>query len=176
MRDGDKKWSWLFDFVTMVAVLVGLTFGAIELRQLRTAQEAQAILELYRTVQTPEYVRGTQLILALPEGLTPADLREIKHSEDGQIMQQVQLTFEGLGVMVYRRDVPIEWVDEMFRLMILTTWRKFEPLTLEERETTGYGGLMEWHQWLAERIEERSGGEDPRPAYDAYRDWTEDGS
>ena len=176
MPDGGRRWSWLFDFVTMVAVLVGLTFGAIELRQLRTAQEAQAVLELFRTVQTPEYVRGSQLILALPEGLTPDELRQVEQSEDGQLMQQVQLTFESLGVMVYRRDVPIEWVDEMFRLMILTTWRKFEPLTLHERESTGYDGIMEWHQWLTERIEQRSDGEDPLPAYEAYQDWTEDHS
>ena len=175
MPDRGKRWSWLFDFVTMIAVLVGLTFGAIELRQLRTAQEAQSILELYRTVQTPEYIRGARLILALPEGLSPDELREIAQSEDGQLMWQVRLTLEALGVMVYRRDVPIEWVDELFRLITLTSWRKFESLTLEEREITGYSGVMEWHQWLAERLEERSGGEDPRPAYDAYRDWTEDG-
>ena len=55
MPERGRQWAWLFDFVTMVAVLVGLTFGAIELRQLRTAQEAQAVLELYQTSQTPEF-------------------------------------------------------------------------------------------------------------------------
>jgi hypothetical protein len=165
----------LFDIVTMVAVLVGLTFGAIELRQLRTAQEAQAILELYQTVQTPEYVEGAGAILELPNGLSPDELREKLESEDGGLMAQVRLTFEGLGVMVYRRDVPIEWVDEMFRLLILTSWDKFEPLTLEERRLTGYSGYMEWHQWLAERLRERNAGQDPQPAYEAYRDWTESG-
>lgn len=168
-----KGWSWLFDLVTMIAVLVGLTFGAIELRQLRTAQEAQAILQLYQTVQTPEYVLGSDLILQLPEGLSPEQLRERLQGDDGELMQQVRLTFEGLGVMVYRRDVSIEWVDELFRLMILTSWEKFEPLTLEDRRITGYSGLMEWHQWLAERLQERNAGENPRPAYEAYRDWVE---
>ena len=153
----------------MVAVLVGLTFGAIELRQLRTAQEAQAILELYQTAQAPEFVRGSQLILSLPSGLSAAELREIEATEHGLMMQQVTLTFEALGVMVYRGDVSIEWVDEIFRLLILTSWDKFESLTLDERQRTGYPGVMEWHQWLAERIRER--GEDPAPAYEAYRDW-----
>jgi len=171
-QDKPRIWSWLFDLITMVAVLVGLTFGAIELRQLRAAQESQAVLELYQTIQTPEYVRGGDLILALPDDLSPSELREYLSGEDGNLMQQVRLTFEGLGVMVYRRDVPIEWVDEMFRLVIITSWDKFEPLTLEDRQRLDYPGEFEWHQWLAERLRDLHQGEQPVPAYEAYRDWT----
>ena len=90
-------------------------------------------------------------------------------------MQQIRLTFEGLGVMVYRRDVPIEWVDELFRLMVTTSWDKFEPLTMEERKRLNYPGEFEWHQWLAERLVELHDGEEPVPAYEAYQDWTPTG-
>lgn len=155
----------------MVAVLVGLSFGAMELRQLRTAQEAQAILELYQTSQTPAFVRGGQLILDLPDGLTVEQLREVQKSEDGLLMLQVRLTFEALGVMVYRGDISIEWVDEIHRLVILTSWDKFEPLVLDERSRMDYPAAMEWHQWLAERLRDRSAGRDPAPAYEAYRGW-----
>lgn len=89
----------------MVAVIVGLTFAGIELRQLRDGQESQAVLQLFQTVQTPEYVRGANVILALPDGLPPDELRARMQGPDGDLMQQVRLTFEGLGVMVYRGDV-----------------------------------------------------------------------
>ena len=171
MTDRAGRWGSVFDFVTMAAVLVGLTFGAVELRQLRAAQEAQVVLALFQTIQTPEYVHGSQLILALPENLSPDELRERLQGEDGRLMLHVRLTLEGLGMMVYREDVDIEWVDELFRLITLTTWDRFEALTLEEREVRDYPAMMEWHQWLAERLRERAGGESPTPAYEAYPDW-----
>lgn len=161
----------MLDIVTIVAVVVGLSFGAVELRQLRNAQEAQAVLQLFQTVQTPEYIRGSSLIRALPDSLSVEALRGLMRGPDGDVLQQVRLTYEGLGVMVYRGDVSIEWVDELFRFMTLTTWQKFEPLTRADRESTGYPGLFEWHQWLAERLEERGGLIGSAPAYEAYQNW-----
>lgn len=164
-----RRWSWIFDFVTMVAVLVGLTFGALELRQFREAQESQALVELFRAIQTPEYSRGVRLVRAVPDGLSAEELRGILDGPDGADILHLRLTFEGLGVMVYRRDVSIEWVDEMFHRVILLTWDKFEPLTLAERAE--YPSGWEWNQWLAERLRERSGDWDAVPAYEAYRGW-----
>ncbi len=171
MSDRPRRLAWLFDFVTMVAVIVGLTFGGIELRELRASQEAAAVVELFQTIQTPEYIAGGNLIIALPDNLTPDELEDLLAADGGALMWQVRMTFEGLGVMVYRGDVNIEWVDEMFRFMILTSWEKFEPLTLQVREELGYGNFMEWHQWLAERLQDRADGSEPIPAYEAYRDW-----
>ena len=172
MSDRPRRWAWVFDFVTMLAVVVGLSFGAMELRQLGDAQEGQAVLELYRTIQTSDYIRGSSLIIALPETPSPEELRALDGTEEGDLMLQVRLTFEGLGFLVYRRDVDIEWIDELFRFMILTSWDKFEALTIEERELRDYPAQMEWHQWLTERLRERAGGASPTPAYEAYRDWT----
>ena len=88
-----------------------------------------------------------------------------------RLTSNLHLTFEALGVMVYRRDVSLEMVDELFRFGTLQTWKKMKPLTLDIRETTGYSGWNEWHQWLAERLMEKS-QEQPVPAYEAYSDWT----
>ena len=172
MSDRPKRWAWVFDFVTMLAVVVGLTFGAIELREIRDSQETQTVLELYQTIQTPDYIRGSNLIIALPDTPSPEELHALDGTEEANLMLHVRLTFEGLGVLVYRGDVDIAWIDEMFRFMILLSWDKFEELTLEERELRDYPAQMEWHQWLVERLRERGGGASPTPAYEAYRDWT----
>ena len=173
MAELSRHRDWIFDFVTMVAVLIGLTFGAIELRQMRNAQEAQAALELFQTIQTEGYTRGTGLIFQLPDTISPEALRAMSSTAEGELMFQVRLTYEALGVMVYRGEVSIDWVDELFRFMILDSWDKFEEFTLEERERLGYPEAMEWHQWLAERLRERERIGDA-PAYEAYRDWKPD--
>ena len=165
--------SWIFDFVTMVAVLVGLTFGAIELRQLRNTQESQVLIEFYNTYQTPEYVRGGMLLLDLPDDISPDEVRSIMQGENRVALRQQLFTFEGIGLMVFRGDVSIEVVDQMFRYAVTSAWRKLRPWIIEERDRIGYSNSWEWFQWLAERLEERSNGEVPVPAYELYRDWRE---
>jgi hypothetical protein len=162
---------WLIELTTLVAVAIGLTFGAIELRQLRAAQEAQTILQLFETMKSEEYVAATAIIQSLPYDLTAAELRERISEEELRMITQLTLTYEALGVLVYRRDVSLAWVNEMFRQMILQTWDKFGPLAIDNRESTGYAGYYEWVQWLAERLREVE--EDQLiPAYEAFKDWT----
>ena len=137
---------------------------------MRSAQEAQTILQLFETIKSAEYVAATNLVRSRPYGLSAKELRD-RLGEDGlQLTTQLILTYESLGVLVYRRDVSLQWVDEMFRMMILQTWDKLGPLAIDNRETSGYLGYNEWVQWLAERL--RNVNEDqPIPAYEAYKDW-----
>ena len=67
--------SWIIELLTLTAVVVGLSFGAIELRQLRTAQEAQTILQLFDTIKSADYVAATNLVRSLPYGLTAKEYR-----------------------------------------------------------------------------------------------------
>ena len=167
------KWTWsaLFDLVTMITVVLGVVFAAVELRQVRTTQEAAVLLEIYQTLQSPEHVRASTLVHELPDTLSLDELRALMAGPQGDLLNQLGLTFEALGVMVYRGDVSIEWVDELFRFTILESWRKFGPMIRANRAELGYPDLLEWHQWLAERLAERDAA-NTMPAYEAYRDWT----
>jgi hypothetical protein len=166
-----SDFSWLIDLTTLVAVVVGLTFAALELRQLSAAQESQNLLELYQITRSDEFVAGTEIVRSLPNGLSASALRATLSEKDMRLVEHLHLTFEALGVMVYRRDVSLAWVDELFRFSVLQSWDKMESLTLEIRVNEGYRGWNEWHQWLAERLREKS-QEQPVPAYEAYSDWT----
>jgi hypothetical protein len=163
--------SWLIDLTTLIAVIVGLTFAALELRQLSAAQESQNLLQLYQITRSDEFVAGTDIVRLLPDELSASELRATLSEDEMRLIEHLHLTFEALGVMVYRHDVSLAWVDELFRFSVLQTWEKMESLTLDIRETTGYSGWNEWHQWLAERLLEKS-QEQPIPAYEAYSDWT----
>lgn len=164
--------TWIFDFVTMIAVVIGLIYGGLELRGLRQEQETQAVLELHRIIQTPEHIRAVHWVVnELPDDVPPEDFASRITAEHAQLRLQLELTWESLGIMVFRGDVPLEWVDEFYRFAILTSWRKLEPHIRFQRADTGYDGIAEWFQWLAERLEERTGGGDPTPAYEAHQNW-----
>ncbi len=164
-----KDLSWLFDLLTLVAVIAGLTFAALELRQLREEQETQTILTLFEAMSSTEHIGAVQLVLALPDDLSAKELRKRLSEDEMRQVIQIHARFEALGVMVYRGDISLEWVDEMFRYTAVSSWEKLEQLTLERRKT--YNGQWEWHQWLVERLRERH--QNPVPAYEAYADWVE---
>ena len=165
------EWRWIFDAITAFSILVGLTLGIIELRQLGDAQESQTLMVLYQTLQDPDQVRGRELLMQLPDGLSPDSAERIMAGPDGPLIRQALLAFEGMGVMVYRGDVSIEWVDELFYINVVTAWRKMEAGVVARRVRTGDPGIMEWVQWLAERLEERSEKAGRTGAYDLYRNW-----
>ena len=86
MPESSKSWGWTFDLVTMIAVLVGLTFGAIELRQIRNAQETEAVLRLFETIQTEGYNRGATLIFQLPDTISTESLRAGMSTPEGNLL------------------------------------------------------------------------------------------
>ena len=165
------EWRWIFDAITMLSVIIGVTIGLIELRQFRAAQQSQTMLVLYQTLQNPDHVRGRQLIANLPDTLSASGIEAVRTGPDGALISQTLLAFEGIGVMGYRGDIAIEWVDELFRFAIIDSWNKVKVGILAMRAATGYPGVMEWLQWLAERLIERATTSANGGAYDLYRDW-----
>ena len=167
------EWKWIFDAITMITVMAGVVFGAAELREMRSSQESQSMLQLYQTLQSPDHVRGTDYLNQLPDSLSADSMLALAttgpHAHE---IRQVVLTFEAMGVMVYRGDVPIEWVDELFHFSIVSSWNKLKPSVIERRKRLDYPGVLEWYQWLAERLMERENRPGAVPAYEAHRDWT----
>jgi hypothetical protein len=166
------EWRWIFDAITMVSVMIGLTIGLIELRQFRAAQQAQTVLALYQTLQDPDRIRGRTLLRRLPDSASADEIAALFAGPGGDAVSQALLAYEGMGVMVYRGDISIEWVDELFHFEVVDSWRRVKPNVLARRERTGYPGLLEWLQWLAERLEEHAARSPKGGAYDMYRDWT----
>jgi hypothetical protein len=165
------EWKWIFDAITALSVVVGVTIGVIELRQLRTAQQSQTLLELYQTLQDPDQVRARDALFRMPDTLSAAGMEAVLAGPDGPLILQALLAFEGMGVMVYRGDISIEWVDEFFHLAIVSSWDKVKTGVLARRQRANYPGVLEWHQWLAERLKEREASSQNAGAYDLYRDW-----
>ncbi len=162
--------SWQIELITLITILVGLSFAAMELRQLRSEQESQTVLQLFETIRSDEYIHVNTLLDGIPNGLSATELKSrLSRDELDQILQ-LQLTWEAIGVLVYRRDVSIEWINELFRFNILRSWDKLSVLTYADREETGYSGINEWHEWLVDRL--RSLEDSTEPAYEAYDDWT----
>lgn len=163
------SWQPALQIIETSAVVIGVAFGLIQLRQLRHQRDVQAGLELLAPLQTPECAEALLLIHQLPDDLTGDELRKRLGTQFKSAMATLAL-LESLGPIVARGHVPIEMYAEFYRGPTVLCWSKFKRYIEEERQR-GWPNLFEWLQWLAERMEERAPADGDLPAYKRYSNW-----
>jgi hypothetical protein len=162
----------VFDFISMVAILAGVVYGALELRQFRHTQEREATFELMRAIQTPEFAQALTTLLSVPDSASAEQLLAMPRAELAQLYL-LQTTWESLGILVYRGDVPLQLVDEFYGGPILFSWQRLQPLVGYNRQLFQRESLNEWFQWLVERLQDTyEGRPELPPAHESHRDWT----
>jgi hypothetical protein len=155
--------------IQTIAVVVGIIFGLVQLRQIREQREVQAGAELLRLLQSPDMADTVLLIHSLSDQLPGKELKEWLGDEFRQVLALLAM-FESLGPLVARGHVPIEMYAEFYRGPTMITWAKLERYIKEQR-AAGWPTLFEWLEWLADRMKERSQDRADEPAFERFRDW-----
>jgi len=155
--------------IETAAVVLGVAFGLIQLRQLRFQREIQAGIELLHPLQAPQMAETVLTVHSLPDGLKGEQLKERLGEKFGSVMAVLGL-FESLGPIIARGHVPIEMYADSYRGVTVICWRKLQPY-IEERRRQGWPNLFEWVQWLAERMQERADLASDVPAFERFRNW-----
>jgi hypothetical protein len=152
-----------------LAVAAAIVFGIAQMRQFRQQRQDALAVELMRSIQDTEFTRSLRLLLELPREATLAEFRA-RGPEIEDVAWALAAKYETLGYLVYRGIMPIELVEELVGGVGVHLWARLRPWALAVREEQNQPLLLEWYQWLAERLEER---DRPAavPAYTRYRDW-----
>ena len=162
--------SVILQAIATATFVAGALFTVGQLRLARRAREREVALEIFRLIQTPDFVKALRLVFDLDPDLSRADV-EARLGADIHHVYAMMLSWESLGVLVYRRQLDLQLVDDFVSGSVLLTWRKLERYVLEERAARGRDTLLEWFQWLAERMIERESRTPVVPAYRAHTDW-----
>ena len=165
--------STLANLINAFAVTGALIFAAAQIRYYRQRRRREAMLELVRSFQSPAFTSALRRVLSLPDGADTQKIREVLGPDGEDAVYLVSLTWESLGVLVFRREVTLEMVDDFFSGPILLSWQKLKVYSEEWRRTLNRETGNEWFHWLAERMMEREKVLPPVPAYIAHRDWRE---
>src|SRR5213079_3072691 len=163
--------STLANLINAIAVTAGVIFAAAQIRQYRQRRQRDAMLELVRSFQSPAFTAALRRVLSLPDGADAAKIREVLGPDGEDAVYLVSLTWESLGVLVFRREVTLDLVDDFFSGPISISWRKLSRYVFEQRAVLDRETAFEWFQWLAERMIEREKQTPPTPAHIAHRDW-----
>ena len=131
------------------------------------------MLELVRSFQSPAFTSALRRVLSLPDGADAQKIREVLGPDGEDAVYLVALTWESLGVLVFRREVTLDLIDDLFSGPILLSWQKLRVYSEEWRRAQNRETGSEWFHWLAERMIEREKMAPPVPAYIAHRRWRE---
>lgn len=152
-----------------IAVVIGIAFGIVQLRQFQQQRLDVAALELMRALQDRDFTHAFRLMYPLESSVRTADLAALgPEFEEAAIALGAR--FETMGLLVFRGSLPIHLVEEIVGGTIVLLWRKLQPWIEELRIAQGHPLVFEWFQWLADRLVER-GRPGQAPAYDRHRDW-----
>jgi len=153
--------------VSAVAIIFGVMFGVIQLRQAAANRRDAAAVDVVRTVQTQEVRLAVRTILELPDDADPAVIRGDPTLLDAALA--VDSACEMWGSMVYEGVVDHRMLDRMVGGWVRKTWSRLGRWVEAERVEFDNPNVGEWWQWLVELLEK-----DPDPgkaigAHVAYR-------
>jgi hypothetical protein len=161
--------SLVFQIISTSAVILGIIFGILNLRNFQKMRKREAAILMLNSFQTTEFVRGLLLIFSLPDEVNKADIDALP--KDDYLALYVLLgTWERLGILVYRNEIPLELVEDAFSGTILSSWQKLQAFIIQFRVDVQRETGFEWFQWLAERVKERE-QINSIPAYIAHKNW-----
>jgi len=170
-RVTDMSVEAFFQIVETLAVVVGVGFAIVQLRQYRRDKLREAALELLHSFQTPSFARALNIVYSMPEGLSKSEV-EAYAGDEFHLVYAMTTTWESLGILVHRGEIELQMIDDFFSGPILVSWRKLEHYIRDERRDVGRDTINEWFQWLKERLEEAESKAPPIPAYIEHKNWS----
>jgi hypothetical protein len=161
----------LVEIIGILAIVLGIVFGLLQLRQHRKQSHDMAILELARSFEAPEFTEAYMLVTSLKAGIRDEEL-QAKGPEYVAAAMRVGWKFETVGMLIYHRVVPMDAMADLVGGFSLKLWSILSAWADEMRQTKNQPEFFEWYQWLAEKLDER-GELSRQPAYIANRSWQE---
>jgi hypothetical protein len=139
------------EIFTAIAVVIGIVFGLVELRQATRNRRDHAAVDIVRTVQTQEVRQAVRLIFDLPLDADPELIRN-----DPPLLAAalaVDSACEMWGCMVFEGVVDHQLLDRMVGGWVRGTWVRLHVWVESERIETQSVNVGEWWQWLYELLE-----------------------
>jgi hypothetical protein len=155
------------EVVTAFAVLIGIGFGLVQLRQANRNRRDLAAVDIVRTVQTQEVRIAVRRIFSLPENSDPDIIRNDPESLTAALA--VDSACEMWGCMVFEGVVDLHMLDRMVGGWVRGTWIRLHVWVEAERVETGNPNVGEWWQWLYELLEADPDTGKKSGAHVAYR-------
>lgn len=161
--------STLANVATAVAVIIALVFGMLQFRQFQTKRHDVSVAQLINANLSPDFMRSLRLVASTPAEQVDAGLRAQNPAMEAAA-QNLHHVYEGLGVLVFQRIIPLSILDDLIGMRTRNVWRKLQPWIERNRQGENKNA-GEWFQWLCERLIENQAPGRMDGAHVTHRSW-----
>jgi hypothetical protein len=137
--------------IAAAGVLIGVVLTVVELRNLVKQRQTDLIMKLYSDFNSVEFQKLLEEVLN-----REAENWDDYHEKYGSAeLTAVGMFFEGIGILLKRKLIDIELVDDMFTSDIKWTWEKVEDIIVEARQVRNQPEILEWFEYLHNEMRKR---------------------
>ena len=135
-----------------IGVFVGVIFAILQLRDLVKTRQTDLLMRLYSTFGTKEFQEAWFKVREMGEF---EDYSDYKRKYGFLETNEVGVFFNGVGVLLHRRLIDINLVDDLFHSVVLRTWEKAKPSIEAARRHFKYPQIFQWFEYLYNEMQKR---------------------
>jgi len=137
--------------IASAGVFVAAIYYILQLRHQSKMRQTDLVMKLYVQFSSLEFQKLWEEILKREA----KDLDDYRYKYGTAELWSVGLFFEGIGILLKRKLIDIELVDDMFTTPIKWTWLKIKDIVLEARKVRNQPEIVEWFEHLYDEMKKR---------------------
>lgn len=137
--------------IASASVVAGVIYYSLQISNQTKTRHTDIILKLYSTFSSKEFQKTWAEVLK--REAKDYDDYEKKYGQADAV--EIGMFFEGIGVLLRRKIIDIELVDDLFTGPIKETWKKMRDITLEARRLRNQPEVFEWFEYLYNELQKR---------------------
>lgn len=147
--------------IASAGVFVAVIYYILQVRHQTRLRQTDLVIRLYSTLGSKEFVENELKILDLEfkdsEGFIQkyGSVHKFIESPDYTPFMMYSIFFEGVGVLLHKKFIDIDLVDDLFSSPIILYWNKMKPIIEAMRKYFGRPQLSEWFECLYNEMSKR---------------------
>jgi hypothetical protein len=137
--------------IASASVCLAAIYYILQLRHQTKIRQTDLVMKLYSQFNSLEFQRMWHDVLNR-EAKSYSEYNEKYGSAE---VTAVGMFFEGIGILLKRKLIDMDLVDDMFTMPINDTWLKMKDITLEIRKIRNRPTILEWFEYLYNEMKKR---------------------
>ncbi len=137
--------------VASAGVFLAAMYYIFQIRHQTRMRQTDLVMRLYSEFRSLEFQKIWQEVMK--REATDYNVHSHEYGTAGFL--SVGIFFEGIGILLRRKLIDVELVDDMFTSPIKLTWEKVKDVTLEARRVRNQPEIFEWFEYLYDEMKKR---------------------
>ncbi len=130
--------------IAAFSVVAGVLYYNFQIRHQTKIRQTDLVIRLYLTMGSSSF----QEVWEKTRDREYESLRDYETKYGLKEVNQIGIFFEGIGVLLHRKLIDIDLVDDLFTAPVKMFWERMKPLVRGYRKERNLPTIFEWFEYL----------------------------